>query len=128
MPEGLIALLPLILGSAAAATTVGTSIYNATNQPGTPKPAPPAAPNPADASKTRATQEAALSQQLPGLQAQTGGSLSPEALLQLSTLLSGQAGSPGIGGSVQDLLQKMNGGGGGGSGNSPGLTPGGAFG
>ena len=122
MPE----VLPIILeiaGIAAAGTQIGTSIYSATNQPGTPKPATPPAPTPADAAKTRSTQEAALSQQLPGLQAQTGGSLSPEALLQLSTLLSGQAGTPGIGGSVQDLLDKMKGG----APSSPGLTPGGAF-
>jgi hypothetical protein len=125
MPEGLVALLPLIFGGAAAATTIGTSIYNAENQPGTPKPAVPTqAQTDATAANTRNTQEAALSQQLPGLQAQTGGSLSPEALLQLSQLLSGQAGTPGIGGSVQDLLQKMSGGGS----TTPGLTPGGAFG
>jgi hypothetical protein len=125
MPQGLVALLPLIFSGAAAATTIGTSIYSAENQPGMPKPVVPTqAQTDATAASARKTQEAALSQQLPGLQAQTGGSLSPEALLQLSQLLSGQAGTPGIGGSVQDLLSKMGSGGS----SSPGLTPGGAFG
>jgi hypothetical protein len=115
-----VALLPLIIG----AVTAGTSIYEIANKPGAPK-APTQTPAQAQdaATNTRKTQEAALSQQLPGLQAQTGGSLSPEALLQLSELLSGQANAPGIGGSVQDMIAKMNGGGS----TSPGLTPGGAF-
>lgn len=119
MPE-ILAVIPLIIGAAG----VGTSIYSMSNQPGTPKP-PVQTPEQAQAAatNTRKTQEAALSQQLPGLQAQTGGSLSPEALLQLSELLSGQANAPGIGGSVQDMISKMNGGGS----TSPGLTPGGAF-
>ena len=119
MPAAL-ALLPLLIGAAG----VGTSIYSMSNQPGTPKPTPqtPAQAQTA-ATNTRNTQEAALSQQLPGLQAQTGGSLSPEALLQLSERLSGQANAPGIGGSVQDMIAKMNGGGS----TSPGLTPGGAL-
>jgi hypothetical protein len=120
MPQAL-ALLPLLIAGAG----VGTSIYSMENAPGTPKPVPPTqAQTDATAANTRKTQEAALSQQLPGLQAQTGGSLSPEALLQLSTMLSGQAGTPGIGSSVQDLISKMNTGG---TPNSPGLTPGGAF-
>lgn len=124
MPEIIPLLIPILTG-AAAATGIGTSIYSLTNQPGTPKPVVPTkAETDASALKTRNSQEAAISQQLPGLQAQTGGSLSPEALLQLSTLLSGQGNTPGIGGSVQDLLDKMKGG----APSSPGLTPGGAFG
>jgi hypothetical protein len=136
MPE-VIPIIAAIIGAAG----VGTSIYSLTNQPST-SPPKPAAPTPAQAldtaTKTRATQEAALSQQFPSIQAATGGSLSPEAWLQLSQLLSGQAGAPGIGASVQDLLDKMTKGSGstvtagnlitsGGS-TGPGLTPAGAFG
>lgn len=98
----------------------------------------PATPTPKEqqvsALKTRQTQETALSSQLPGLQAATGGSLSPETLLRLAEVLSGQAGTPGIGASLQDLLMKMTqqnsvtaGSGGGGGGSSSGLTLGGTY-
>jgi hypothetical protein len=127
-----------LIGALAGATSVGKSIYDSTNAPGTPKPVVPTpAQNATTATNTRKTQEAALSSEFPSLQAQTGGSLSPEAWLQLSQLLSGQAETPGIGGSVEDLLAKLKGGGstvsagnanaGGGS-STAGLTPAGAFG
>lgn len=120
MPEA----IPIIVGIISAAG-VGTSIYSLANQPGTPK---AATPTPAQQQQTatanRTSQESAISQQLPGLQAQVGGSLSPDALLQLAQLASGQSGQPGVGASVQDLLSKMAGG----STTGSGLTPGGAFG
>lgn len=103
MPAAL-ALLPLIIGGVSA----GTSLYEAINRPGTPKPPTPSpAEQQASALKTRQTQEQAISQQLPGLQAQVGGALSPEALLKLAVTRSGQAGDTGIGASLQDMIQKM---------------------
>lgn len=123
MPESIIPIISLIIGAAG----VGTSIYEGVNKPGAPK---PAAPNPAqvtaDANKTKQNQEAALSQQFPGIQAATGGSLSPEAWIRLSELLTGKAGEAGIDSSAQDLLKKFSvGAGSGGSGGSvgAGLTP-----
>lgn len=121
MPEA----IPIIVGIISAAG-VGTSIYSLANQPGTPKPAVATpAQNATTAANTRTSQESAISQQLPGLQEQVGGSLSPDALLQLAALASGQTGQPGSGGSIQDLLAKFNGGGGS---TGSGLTPGGAYG
>jgi hypothetical protein len=112
VPESIPIIVELLVG-AGAATSIGTSIYSATNQPGAPKPVTPTpAQATADATKTRTTQEAALSQQAPGIQAATGGSLSPEAKIQMEELLAGLAGAPGIGGSIQDLLTKLKGGGG----------------
>jgi len=139
MPEA-IPLIAEIVGIFAGATSIGTGIYGALNKPGTPTPAGPDPKALADtANKTRTTQEASLSQAFPGIQAATGGSLSPEAWIELSKLISGKAGEPGIGASGQDLLQKLLGGGsgstvsvgggstGGGTG-SAGLTPGGTYG
>lgn len=100
MPQAL-ALIPLLIGA-------GTSIYSMVNQPSVPKPATPTpAQQSATALKTRQTQENAISQELPGLQAQVGGALSPEALLKLAISRSGQAGDTGIGASMQDLITKM---------------------
>jgi hypothetical protein len=108
-------LIPIITAIAGAGSLAATG-YELANQPGTPKAPATPAPSPADAAKTaasnRATQEAALSQQLPNLQALTGGSLSPEALMRLSEILSGQGNTPGIGASSQDLIAKLFGGGG----------------
>jgi len=120
------AAIPIITAIIGAAG-VGSSIYSLTNQPSAPKPTTPTV-TPADATKTRSAQEAALSQQFPGIQAATGGSLSPEAWIRLSELLTGKAGEPGIGSAGEDLLQKVfnvsagGGTGGGGTGTS-GLTP-----
>jgi len=101
-------IIPIITAIVGAAG-VGTSIYSLTNQPGAPK--PPAAATPAqvsaDATKNRAAQEASLSNQFPSIQAQTGGSLAPEAWLRLAELLSGKAGEAGIGSAGQDLLAKQ---------------------
>ena len=122
---GALALIPLLIGA-------GTSIYEAVNKPSAPAapPKPTQAQQDASALKTRQTQEQAISQQLPGLQAQVGGALSPEALLKLAVSKSGQAGDVGIGASLQDMLMKMlssqstvsAGGVGGGSGSTTGLT------
>jgi hypothetical protein len=108
MPEAIPLIAEILMGTSAA-VSIGTSLYSLTNQPGAPKPATPAAPSPADALKTRQTQETALASQFPNIQAQTGGSLSPDAWMRLAELLSGQAGAPGIGASSQDLLSKLTG-------------------
>jgi hypothetical protein len=130
MPDFGISEIAGLIAAISGAGGAATSIYQATNQPGQPKPAVPTpAQNAATAGSNRATQEAALSQQLPNLQSQVGGSLSPEALMQLSQLLTGSAGTPGIGASSQDLIQKMTVSAGAPSGSnpatpgSPGLTP-----
>lgn len=124
MPE-VIPIIATVIGAAG----VGTSIYSLTNQPSS-SPPKPTTPTPAQAQdtalKNRTMQEAALTQQAPGIQAATGGSLSPEAKIQMEELLAGLSGAPGIGGTIQDLLQKLKGGGtvsaGNASTNSPGLT------
>jgi len=97
-----------LIGALASGVGVGTSLYSAANQPGAPKPVTPSpAQVTADATKTRTAQEASLSQQFPGIQAATGGSLAPEAWVRLAELISGQAGTPGIGSAGQDLLSKL---------------------
>ena len=130
------AILPIILGAVSA----GEGLHSLLSHPHAPK---PAAPNPqqvsADALKTRNTQEAALSQTFPGIQAATGGSLSPDAWIEMAKLLSNQAGNPGVGAAGQDLLMKLLGQGGAGGGfnvtagnatnpssSGPGLTPAGS--
>jgi hypothetical protein len=121
MPEFL-AVIPLLVGAAG----VGTSVYSATQGGGGAKPTATPAPTPAEALKTKQNQEASLSSAFPGIQAATGGSLSPEAWIRLSELLSGKAGEAGIGAAEQDLIKKFSVGvGGGGTGGSTGggLTP-----
>jgi hypothetical protein len=106
MPEA----IPIILGVIGAAG-LGESIYSMTNQPGTPKATPPTPAQAAStAGQTQNQQVAALQSQFPNIQAATGGSLSPDSWAQMSELLSGQANSPGIGGSVQALLEQFFGG------------------
>lgn len=135
MPEALPLILQLV-GIAAGATSIGTSIYGAVNQPGAPKATTPPGPTPEEANKTKQGQIASLSSAFPGIQAATGGSLSPEAWIQLAELLKGQAGTPGIGAAEQDIMKLLGGGGstvsvgGGGGGTSTGtagLTPGGTY-
>jgi hypothetical protein len=132
------AAIPIITAIIGAAG-VGTSIYSLTNQPGAPKPTAPPAPTLEEANKTKQNQMASLSQAFPGIQAATGGSLSPEAWIRLSELISGKSGEPGIGAAGEDLLKLLKGGGGstvsvggggaGGSTGSSGLTPpGGSYG
>lgn len=128
MPDLGISEIISIIGAVVGA---GSSIYGLATRPGTPK--SPTAPTvtPADALKTRTSQEAALSQQFPGIQAATGGSLSPESWIRLAELLTGKAGETGIGSAGEDLLKKtfnvgVGGGGSSGSTGSAGLTPAGS--
>jgi hypothetical protein len=104
----LLALLPTIAAiTGIAGTGVGLGL-ELSNQPGSPKPATPTpAQTTATADANKQNQLAALTQQEPNIQAATGGSLSPDAWAQLASILSGQAGSPGIGSSQQDLVTKL---------------------
>ncbi len=129
MPQ-LLAFIPLILGGISA----GESIAHAGGGGGKPPVAP--GPTPEDANKTKQGQIASLSSAFPGIQAATGGSLSPEAWIQLAELLKGESGTPGIGAAEQDIMKLLSGGGSnvavGASGGSTstgtaGLTPGGAY-
>jgi hypothetical protein len=103
VPE-VLAVLPILIGAVGA----GTSIYSLANQPGAPKPSTAPTVTPAQAATTKKNEEASLSQQFPGIQAATGGSLSPEAWARLAEILSGQAGTPGISSASQDLLSKIS--------------------
>lgn len=105
MPE-ILPVIAAIVGIAGTGVSLGESLAN---QPGTPK--PPAAPTVAqttpEATATADAQKAAIAQQFPNIQAQTGGTLSPDAFLQLAQLSSGQAGQPGVSGTNVDLIQKL---------------------
>lgn len=116
-----LAVLPIIASIASiAGTGVGLGL-ELSNQPSSPKPVTPTAAQTADtANQTKQNQLASLSQQTPNIQAATGGSLSPDAWAQLSDILSGQAGSPGIGAANTDLITKLLSGNTGGSGVSAG--------
>ena|SRR5689334_10589840 len=114
MPFSL-AIAAAIAGLAASGVGIGETLANKPSAPKPPAP-PTAADTAASANKTKEEQIAALSQQTPNIQAATGGSLSPDAWAQLAAILSGQAGSPGIGSSQQDLVTKLLTGGGGGGG------------
>ena len=103
MPEAL-ALIPLIL------TGVGTAVglKESLSGGGAPKTAAPtlAQTTPA-ATQTKQNQEVAASQQFPNFQATSGGALQPDMWVQMSKLISGEAGTPGISGIDADLLRKI---------------------
>jgi hypothetical protein len=105
----IIPLLPIIaaIGSLAG-TGVGLGL-ELSNQPGTPKAAAPptVAQTTPGADATKTAQEASIAEQFPNLQASTGGSLSPDAWIQLSQMISGTAGTPGVSGTNTDLIQKI---------------------
>ena len=115
-----------IVSAIATSISVGESLFN---QPSAPK---AATPTPAQTNAAAATQKqnqlTALTQQTPNIQANTGGSLSPEAWAQLADVLSGQAGNTGIGAANTDLVTKLltgnTGGGGVSAGAGSGTTPG----
>jgi hypothetical protein len=118
MPEVIPALIAFITANApaigaisglAGAATAGVGLgENLANKPGTPA-VPTAAPavTDANAQQTAMNQRALVGQQLPTLEQQTGGSLSPDTLIQLAQLISGQAGTPGISGATQPLLNQI---------------------
>jgi hypothetical protein len=120
----LLALLPTIAAiTGIAGTGVGLGM-ELSNQPGTPKPAT-AAPAAIDANAigVQKNQEVSASNQFPSIQAATGGALSPDAWVQLSQLLTGSAGTPGVSGGNTDLISKILNGNTGGTGVSAGASP-----
>jgi hypothetical protein len=118
MPAGLIAALPAIFAGVGAGTALGTGIYSLENQPGAPKPTNPAAVT----STGQAAEKAAIGQQLPTLQSQVGGSVSPEYYQQIAQLLSGTANQPGSGASANTAVGSFFGNSGTNGGPSAGLT------
>lgn len=89
----------------AAGATAGTTLYEASQSPGTPKP-PSTAPTPLT-SVQNANQSASVGQQLPTLQSLTGGSVSPEYAAQYGATQSGNAGDPQATGNIQDAINKF---------------------
>jgi hypothetical protein len=114
MPELIAAIVPLLPTLAAGASLAGTGVglgMELSNKPGSPStPTPSPAVTDATANQAAMNQKALVSQQLPGLQAQTGGSLAPDTLVQLAQLISGQAGTPGASGINADLIKQLGGG------------------
>lgn len=94
MPVGLIGAIAAL---ASAGTAVGTTIYDKVSAPSS---STPAAPTPAQVTTDAITQETQKrqaqatsdAQLLPGLQADTGGGLSPDALSTFSSQFNGDAG------------------------------------
>lgn len=92
MPVGLIGAIAAL---ASAGVGIGTTIYDKVSAPST-----PAAPTPAQVTTDAITQETQKrqaqatsdAQLLPGLQADTGGGLSPDALSTFSSQFNGDAG------------------------------------
>ncbi len=119
MPE-IIALLPAILTSSAAALTIGEGIHSLVSKPGTPKATTTPQPQ---SPTTNAAQTAAVGQQLPTLQSLTGGSLSPEYFAQYGGSNAGLGNNPSATGNIQEAINKFFGLTAGGS---TGLTPEGA--
>ena len=110
-------LIASIIGAATTATTTGLGLAN---QPGAPKPTP--LQSTAPTSVTQADKQL-VSQQLPTLQSQLGGDVSPNYFSQLSQQNAGILGQQGAGGGAQQAIAQFFGGGGGGN-QSPGLTGG----
>jgi hypothetical protein len=104
MPQ-VLELLPLLLTGATTGIGLAETLGGGSS---TTKAVTPTAAQTADtANATKQNQLAALTQQTPNIQAQTGGSLSPEAWAQLAAILSGQAGNPGESAAGGDLIQKI---------------------
>lgn len=92
MPVGLIGAIAAL---ASAGTAVGTTIYDKVSAPSAPAPPTPAQVTSdaiAQATQQRQAKATADAQLLPGLQADTGGGLSPDALATFSSQFNGDAG------------------------------------
>src|SRR5271166_4562269 len=120
---GTIALIGLLVSGAFGGAELGLNIANKPSTPG-PTPPPTQAQNNQAAAAQKQAQEASVSSAFPTLQQQTGGSLSPEATVQLASLLTGNAGAPGIGATGQDLITKILTGAGGSSSSGSPVTAG----
>jgi len=116
MPQGLVALLPLLFSGAAAGASIGSTIYSDLNQPGMPK-TPAAAPT----GPTTQQAQAAITPQALTIESLTGGSVSPDYLASIAPVLGGVGGQPNTNAAVQAMLKQLFGSGGG----APGAAPGG---
>jgi hypothetical protein len=90
----------------AAATTTGVGIEQAMNQPSQPKLPTTTTPTPLTAGQN-ANQAAVVGQQPPGLQAMTGGSLSPEYFAQYSAGQAGVGNDPQATGNIQQAINQF---------------------
>lgn len=124
---------PILLAVSALAGTafsIGDTLYQQANAPGqnptsTASTSPTQAQLVAQETQNRQQQASAVQQQLPGLQAQTDGGVSPGYLADMGSLLSGQSqlsGSPQIAAAVSSFLG--NNGAGSSSGSLSSLLPG----
>ena len=84
----------LILAAIGLASTLATTGYELSNQPGTPK-APSTTPTPAQQTQNQRGVQAAVAQQLPNVQASTSGFTNPAYSSMMAQLLSGTAGQQG---------------------------------
>ena len=122
---GTIALIGLLVSGAFGGAELGLNIANKPSTPGpTPTPVPTQAQNNQAAAAQKQAQEASVSGAFPTLQQQTGGSLSPEATVLMASILTGNAGAPGIGATGQDLITKILTGAGGSSSSGSPVTAG----
>lgn len=89
MPQ---AIIPLVIAAVGTAATVGTDIYSMVNKPGAPKPADTSAADALAKLKSDTGIKEAILNQAPSIQAQLGGSVSPDYYLQAASTQSGNAG------------------------------------
>lgn len=99
----------IIAAIISAAAAVGTTAFEIADRPGTPK--VPGIPKPT--AQQVGVNRAEIGQQLPTLQSQVGGSVSPEYFRQIATQLSGAQNQPGSGTAAQEAISQFFGGGGG---------------
>ncbi len=100
-----LALAAALAGIASAGVGTGLSIDSALNQPSAPK-LPTSTATPLTASQNAST-TAAVGQQLPTLQALTGGSVSPEYAAQFGSTQAGVNNTPGASGDVQAAINQF---------------------
>jgi hypothetical protein len=101
-----IAAIAAIASLAAAGVGTGLSIDSALNQPGAPK-VPTTTPTTPLTSSQNAATTAAVGQQLPTLQALTGGSVSPEYAANFGATGAGVNNTPGASGDVQAAVNQF---------------------
>lgn len=97
--------MPAIIPLAIAAIGAGVGIEQAVNTPGSPT-IPKTLPTTPLTANQNAQQTAAVGQQLPNLQALTGGSLSPEYAAQFGATQSGTANNPQATGNIQAAINQ----------------------
>ena len=109
----------IIAAIISAAAGIGTTAFELADRPGQPK--LPGIPKPT--AQQIGTDKNLITQQLPTIQSQVGGSVSPEYFLQMAKQFSGAQGQPGAGTAAQDAISQFFGAGNPGQG-APGITGG----